>query len=146
MILAMTLILLAQSEVPHVEVNFTTLGAGDWKARRFSEIVPAETIKRIVRFRESGFATGPSTVEEQRAYDALFAHLFASNETAGDWGLGGNESTRAELMVLTKAGELIHLKIVGVLGTESASAILIHGGGRGARIRVKDFKYSGRKK
>ena len=143
MIAVVVLILLAHSDIPHIEVDFTTQRALDWKGKRFAEIIPADTIKRIVLLRQS--ASGLS--RGQADYDAFFAHNLQSKETAADWGLGGNERTRAEFMVLTKKGELFRIEIISDGSPEgSPNAIFIFGEGRGARIAVKDFKYPDRTK
>ncbi len=147
MIVMVALILLAQSDIPHVEVDFTTQRAGDWKGKSFAEIIPADTIKRIVLLRQSTFGLNSGLSIGQAEYDAFFAHTLQSKEPAKDWALGGNEGTRAEFMVLTKKGELFRIEIISDGSLEgSPNAIFIFGEGRGARIAVKDFKYPDRKK
>jgi hypothetical protein len=77
----------------------------------------------------------------------LIAHLLESKEPARDCVLGGNEGTRAELVVLTKEGEVFHIEVIGMAGTPPApGAIIVFGKSRGARIDVKGFKYPERKK
>ena len=45
MILAISLTTLLLSQAPHVELDFNSMGSGDWNGKRFNEIVPARTIK-----------------------------------------------------------------------------------------------------
>jgi hypothetical protein len=90
------------ADTPKVELDFGSWGSGEWKGKRFAEILPADSIKRIVRIGESGFAGHTGRQGEQAAYDALIAHLLESKEPARDCVLGGNEGTRAELVVLKK--------------------------------------------
>ena len=55
MILAISLTALLLSRAPHAELDFDSMGAGDWKGKRFNEIVSARAIERVVRVTESGF-------------------------------------------------------------------------------------------
>jgi hypothetical protein len=56
MILAISLATLLLSRAPHVELDFNSTGTGDWKGKRFNEIVPVRAIERVDRVDESGFA------------------------------------------------------------------------------------------
>jgi hypothetical protein len=146
MILALSLTTLLLSQVPHVELDFNSLGSGAWKGKRFNEIVPARTIKRVVRLTESGFARDAGRPGEQADYDALLAHLLHSTAAATDRVLADNESSLAKLLVITREGEILWIEVVGTPATPSSpTAILIQGKGRGARIEVKDFKHPDRK-
>ena len=132
----------AEPPLPRVELEFNLMGARDWQGKRFTEIIPVDTIRRVVRFRESGFSTRSKVAADQGDYDALLAHLVDSAETASDWGLSADEATLAKLVILSKDGELFRVEVVGKLGAmRTPSAILLHGKGHGARINVKDFKY-----
>jgi hypothetical protein len=91
--ICLTAFLLAQ--IPHVELDFDSMIAKDWKGKRFAQIIPADAIKRLVRLRESGFAR--DVWNQQADYDALIAYLMESKETARDWALGGDEGTRRNL-------------------------------------------------
>lgn len=128
---------------PKVELDFNVMQAGDWQGKRFNEILPADQIKQIGRLREMGFSRD-SGAEEQAAYDALLTHLLESTITANDWSLGGNEGPMAELLVLNKDGQILHIEVIGT--ARVPTAIIVHGKGHGARINVKDFKYPGQKK
>jgi hypothetical protein len=140
------LLLTPPAEVPHVERDFSEMQAGGWKNRRFSEIIPADTIKRVVRESESGFARNAGRDGEQAAYDAFLAHLLDSHETANDWALGGNERTMGQLVVLTKGGDLFFIEIIGGgVPARPPHAIFVHGKGAGARIEVKNFAYPDKK-
>jgi hypothetical protein len=59
------------ADTPKVELDFGSWGSGEWKGKRFAEILPADSIKRIVRISESGFAGHTGRQGEQAAYDAL---------------------------------------------------------------------------
>jgi hypothetical protein len=63
------------SQAPHVALDFNSMGSGDWKGKRFNEIVPARAIVRVVRVTESGFARDADRTGEQADYDALLASL-----------------------------------------------------------------------
>ena len=133
--------------MPSVEVDFTSMEALEWSGRRLAEIVPPDSIKRIILTQESTWLSeqfrNATPAKTQSIYDALLAHFFASKEKAGNWQLGGNERTLAELMILTANGEMFRLEIVGTIGNgkEKPSAIFIHGRNKGARFKVKDFKF-----
>ncbi len=132
--------------VPKVELDFNLMRAGDWKGKRFNEIVPADQIKQIGRLTENGFARGTHASAEQAAYDAFLTHLLESPVVASDWSLGGNERRLAELLVLTKDGRLLHIEVIGTAGVaNSPTAIIVHAKGHGARINVKDFMYPDQK-
>jgi hypothetical protein len=135
------------ADAPMVELDFNVMRAGDWKGKRFNEIVPADQIKQIGRLTERGFGRDAGPLGEQAAYDALLTHLLESPVAANDWSLGGNEGPLAELLVLTKDGRLLHIEVIGTAGVaKSPTAIIIHAKGHGARIDVKDFKHPERKK
>jgi hypothetical protein len=44
------------ADAPKVELDFNVMRAGDWKGKRFNEIVPADQIKQIGRLTEKGLA------------------------------------------------------------------------------------------
>ena len=128
------------ADVPKVELDFNLMRAGDWKGKRFNEIVPADQIRQIGRLAEYGFARGTDASGEQAAYDAFLTHLLESQVVARDWSLGGNEGRLAELLVLTKDGRLLHIEVIGTAGVaNSPTAIIVHAKGHGARIDVRDF-------
>ena len=102
MIPAILLTTLLLSQAPHVELDFNSMGWGEWKGKRFNEIVPARTIVRVVRVTESGFARDADRSGEQADYDALLAHLLDSTAAATDRALGGNEGRLANLLVITR--------------------------------------------
>jgi hypothetical protein len=147
MILAISFATLLLSQAPKVELDFNSMGAGDWRGKRFNDIVPARTIKRVVRVTESGFARDAGRSGEHADYDALLAHLLESTATATDRALGGNEGRLADLLVITREGEILCSEVVGTPATPSSpTAFLIRGRGRGARIDVRDFQHPDRKK
>jgi hypothetical protein len=137
--ICLTAFLLAQ--IPHVELDFDSMIAKDWKGKRFGQIIPADAIKRLVRLRESGFAR--DVWNQQADYDALIAYLMESKETARDWALGGDEGTKAELIVLTKDDKLFQIEVI--FAGPTPRAVFIHGKGAAARIDVKGFKYPEKK-
>jgi NADPH:quinone reductase-like Zn-dependent oxidoreductase len=75
MIPAILLTTLLLSQAPHVELDFNSMSSGEWKGKRFNEIVPARTIVRVVRVTESGFARDADRSGEQADYDVLLASL-----------------------------------------------------------------------
>ena len=113
------------ADAPKVELDFTSMGALDWEGKRFNEIVPADQIKRIVRLRESGFARGSDAPGDQADYDALFVHLLDSTVPATGWALGGNEGTQAELVILTKEGDILRVEVTGTFGTPSSPTAIL---------------------
>jgi hypothetical protein len=128
--------------IPRVELNFSSMKAGDWQAEPFREIIRPDEVKRIVRVRESGFARGSDIGGEQADYEIFFAQIFGSDEKAKEWVLADNEATLAELVILTKTGALFRIEIIGYPAMPNVpTAILIYGSGRSARIEMKDFKY-----
>jgi len=140
----------ADSRVPSVEIDFGSMEAPEWRGKRLSEIVSRDSIKRIVLTQQTTwlfdrFRWRINLPETQPLYDALVAHFFSSTEKAANGSLAANERTLAELMLLTTNGEMFRLEILGgsAIGksAEKPIAILLHGGNKGARINVKDFKF-----
>ncbi len=134
----------AEAKLPPVETNFGSMTAGAWNGKTLASIVPPQTISRIVLLEETVWIIEKlrlnSPNETQPIYDALFAQLFASDAKAGDWGLGGNESTLCKLIILTHDAQVFYIEIVGSR-SDSPTAVLIHGSGNGARINVANFKW-----
>jgi hypothetical protein len=133
-------------QAPSVELTYSTMQAGDWSGRRFREIVPPAEIKRIVRVAEQGFAhhdrSQPDVEQRVQAdYDALMAHLIASDVPAGDLAWDAREASLAKLAVLTRSGELYFITVLGRFQKE-ISAITISGPGNGARFVVSGFQRS----
>ena len=142
MILAISLTTLLLSQTPQVELDFSSMGAGDWKGKRFNEIVPAHAIKRVIRVTESGFARDFGRSGAQADYDALMARLLNSPSAARDWVVADNEGRLADLLVITRDGEVFCIGVIGIHGTPSSpTGIIVHGKGHGARFDVKDFKH-----
>ena len=136
MILAILLTAQLLSQAALVELDFSSMGSGDWSGKRFSEFVPARTITRIVRVTESDFARDAGRSGEQVVFDGLLAHLLDSTTVATDWALGGNEGRLADLLVIIKEGEILCIEVIGTPATPSSpTAILVHGKGRGVRIK-----------
>jgi NADPH:quinone reductase-like Zn-dependent oxidoreductase len=75
MIPAIFLTTLLLLQAPHVALDFNSMGSGEWKGKRFNDIVPARTIVWVVRVTESGFARDADPSGEQADYDALLASL-----------------------------------------------------------------------
>src|SRR3954454_16948283 len=119
MILAIFLAALFLGQAPHVEIDFNVMRSGDWKSERFVEITPADQIKRVLRVNKAGFARDSDASGEQADYDALFTHLLDSTATATDWGLSADEVKLADLLILTKEGELLCIEAVGTPATPS---------------------------
>ncbi len=133
--------------VPHVELDAGAwaerhfeiiMHAKEWNGRSFHEIVPPSSIVRIIRLRDSGFASG-NDVFTKRRYDALMDHLIESNEKAMDYGWLDLERPVLSLVLLTKDGEPYLLEVLETLGGR-ISAINVSGQGKGVRIEVKGFE------
>lgn len=133
----------AISETPAVEFGFASRSAHAWKDKRFRDIIPPDTVKRIVFL--NGWVWPRPEVKPTRGeltqagWNALVAHLFAADETAKDFGLGANEHRFAEMIILTSDGQLFHLELVGPM---APAAVLVDGEGNGARIDIKNFTFS----
>src|SRR5690348_5660825 len=63
-----------RSQAGRSAANFDVMGAGDWKGKRFNEIVPSDQIEQIGRLSEEGFARDVGASGEKAAYYALLAH------------------------------------------------------------------------
>lgn len=141
-----------QTRLPKVELSFNNvITPGDWSGKRFRDIMPPRTVKRIIRVRQPGLyqfnteAPATSDSEVQARYDALFSHLEASNTKAERWGRLAQERVLAELMVVTNDGQLFRIEVVGnhLLGdATSQCALLIYGQSKSARIEVEGFQYT----
>lgn len=130
------------AEVPRVELNFQQSAARQWKGQRFRDIIPAERVHRIICLTEGGFAYHDNGLPDYRAlvqadYNALVAHLIASDEPAGDRSLLAQEMRGSRLLFVTMDNQVFEVE---VLLENDVSAILIRGAGAGARINVKGFQ------
>jgi len=138
------------AEVPRVETNFGPIVLDQRVDKRFRDIIPPERIQRIICLGQGqGFADHDSSLPDyhlrvQADYDALVAHLIASNEKAG-FGFGvpaANEGIGSRLLFVTTDNQIFDVEILLIFGRSNhiVSAILIRGAGINARINVKGFK------
>lgn len=156
-LLVLTLTCLSQAPLlgteptlPSVELNYSQMSAREWAALRFRDIIPPTEIKRIIRISERGFAHHNNARKDcktlvQADYDALMAHLVASERKVTDLALDAQERCLASLVVLTTTGEIYHLQVLGKLG-QGVSAVTFVRPDRGARIEIKGFRRSARRK
>jgi hypothetical protein len=115
-----------------------TMAAEEWKGRRLREIVAPSSISRVIRVRESGFASGNDALAQERC-DALMENLIRSKETAKDYAWLALERPLTSFVLLTKDGKPYHIEVLGMLD-KHVSSINTSGEGKGARIEVKGFK------
>ncbi len=135
----------AKTKYPIVELGYNNISSKDWTGLRFSDIIPASNIKKVIRIKESGLAHHNNSLPDykklvQADYDALLKHLIDSDEKAQNLGWLAEEGILAELIILTNDDQLYHLEILGIL--DRISSVTIISSGKGVRIQIKEFQRS----
>lgn len=125
------------TSLPRAERNYNQMQPGDWAGRRFRDIIPPADVKRIIVLSESSNSLRGKDDLTQRDYDATIAELMASEVKAKEVSRDDMEGKLATIILLTKAGQVYRLEILGKLGT-SISAVTLNGPGKGVRLEVNE--------
>ncbi len=108
------------------------------EGKTLAEIIPPDTIKRIVIKMTSGALEGCDNPAND---DALFSHLYNANEKAEDFVLAANEMSVAEFLVFQKDGTMFSFEIIGGHATRGKpQAVLITGPSWSARVPIIGFE------
>jgi hypothetical protein len=108
-----------KTKYPLVELGYNDMLSKDWIGLPFGEIIPASSIKKVIRIRESGFAHHNNSLPDykklvQADYDALLKHLIDSEEKARNLGWLAEEGILSELIILTNDDQVYHLEILNI--------------------------------
>jgi hypothetical protein len=123
------------TSLPRAERNYNQMQPGDWAGRRFRDIVPPADVKRIIVLSERSNSLRAKDDIAQRDYDAIIAGLMASEVKAQELSWDDMEAPLATIILLTKAGQVYRLDILGKLES-SITAVTLNGPGQGVRLEV----------
>ena len=124
--------------LPAIEMNYNHMGAGNWKGRKFKDIIPPEKIDRIIRLKQVGLGL-KNQVLTRSDYQELISYLLASDGEADHLGLRATESSGPTLIITTKNGQIYYLEIICEMPV-GISAVTINGAGQGARFELEGYK------
>ncbi|QDV87519.1 hypothetical protein [Planctomycetes bacterium TBK1r] len=149
MLTALTVCLLTHAtatEPPPVEVKHldykSIARANDWIGLHFSDAITRNSVSRIILTRLTpvgipGTADNEST--DQQTHDiasGLTRTLFSETGAIQKWGQLAEEVETAELVIVTKTGEIFFVNVLRKTGEEKANAFILRGSGFSVRLPV----------
>jgi hypothetical protein len=125
-------------DLPAIE-NYNYMHAGDWKGRKFNEIIPHAEIERILVLKQALIGGLKRNISERSDFQDLISYLLASDVKAVDKGWLATESTASTFIIITKNGQIYYFEILSE-ASKGISAVTMNGPGKGARFGLEGYK------
>ncbi|WP_430452251.1 hypothetical protein [Rhodopirellula europaea] len=127
-------------EVKHLDYKSITK-ANDWIGLQFPDALPRDSVSRIIltQLKPVGI---PGTADELTAQQTrdiasgLTRALFSETGAIQKWGQLAEEGEMAELVIVTKSGEIFFVDVLRKTGEENANAFILRGSGFSVRLPV----------
>ncbi|WP_230256478.1 hypothetical protein [Rhodopirellula halodulae] len=134
------------TEPPPVEVKQldykSITKANDWIGLHLPDAIPRDSVARIILTQLKPFgdlSTADNELTDQQARDIasrLIRTLFSETGAIQKWGRLAEEGEMAELVIVTKSGEIFFVDVLRKTGEENANAFIIRGTGFSVRLPV----------
>ncbi len=128
-------------EVKHVDYKSITK-ANDWIGLHFPDAIPRGSVSRIIltQLKPVGIpGTADDELTEQQTREiasGLARTLFSETGAMQEWGKLAEEGEMAELVIVTKSGEIFFVDALRKTGEENANAFILRGSGFSVRLPV----------
>jgi hypothetical protein len=126
------------SGLPAIE-NYNYMDAGDWKGRKFKEIIPPAEIERILVLKQTSVGNLKRSISERSDFQDLISHLLASDVKADDVAWLATESAGSTFIITTKNGQIYYFEIISEW-SKGISAVTMNGPGKGARFELEGYQ------
>ena len=128
-------------EVKHLDYKAITK-ANDWIGLHLPDAIPRDSVSRIIltQLKPVGIlGTADNELTDQQTRDIasrLIRTLFSETGAIEKWGQLAEEGEMAELVIVTKSGEIFFVDVLRKTGEENANAIILRGSGSSVRLPV----------